>query len=566
MAFFTNPQKLAELTSDIPVVDNNESGVINTLKQIDRLIDFIKSEGRTSEDDAKKIISASIFAEAAKKGGDAREVWASYPESIRKKLFYGPEDLERNQEVTVLGLKLSVSAFIGSFIAAVATAIIASRYAAFLPPLLRVPLIVSIPAIIAAFLQRIGWTISTMTNNWNDVFHWGPLQISQQLRQLEGKAQTSAPTPPTPRTRLTMSKTAKPVLFLGTIFSQIVKRVDAFERVVDDKITDKDDLRADAQANLNKWLSTLPGRLLFTIDIRNNPFDEFGVKQTGTWATLTILIRSLSGKTTPLDTILLGPIDPTVYMPKSQEIQTVQIELPKLLTAEEIAQVQLPTGEIKLVDKSGTIVPALFPESKPAPTPAVVSPAPAAPTAPTAPAVAPAPTPAQVPTVTPAPAPAPVAAPAPVLTEAEKAKLAEQEEIRKRLGIIQPAPPGFPGQLQELTIGATGELTPKIVSPAPAPAPTPAPTPAPAPAQLKIETFTAPSRGWFINTPGSCLNIRKSPGLSAEKIACHGHNQPVGPADFPAQRVRNIDGFDWVHISSGAGIGWVAEQFLTPRT
>ena len=193
--------------------------------------------------------------------------------------------------------------------------------------------------------------------------------------------------PRSPVTRITMAKTSKPTLFLGTLFSSRVKSVDAYERGTADQIDNKEELQSDAQTELNRWLKTLPGRLIYTIAVSINPFDENGVKQTGTWATLGLGIRNLGGKFTPLDTILLGPVDPLVYYPKTQEVMTVQQELPKLLTAEEIAEVQLPTGDFKLVDKAGNIVPspigapALAPVAAQVPTPVFIPPTPPPPAA-----------------------------------------------------------------------------------------------------------------------------------------------------------------------------------------
>ena len=127
MAFFTNPVKLQELTGGIPVENNDERGVANSLMQADRLIDYVKDEGKTSEDDAKKIIVASVIAEGAKRNGTAQEIYASLPEVLKKKLVYTPEDLEKNQEVTVFGLKTSIALFTGSFIDPIVTAIIALK-------------------------------------------------------------------------------------------------------------------------------------------------------------------------------------------------------------------------------------------------------------------------------------------------------------------------------------------------------------------------------------------------------------------------------------------------------
>ena len=170
-----------------------------------------------------------------------------------------------------------------------------------------------------------------------------------------------------PLTRLTMSTSTKPILLLGTIFAQRLKSMEAFERNKDDQINSVANLQTDASLELNNWLKTLPGRLSYTIELRSEPYDENGIKRPGVWATLNLSHKGIGGKNTYLDNILLGPVDPQVYMPKASDLSQVQFQLPKLLTAEEIAQIAFPSDGLNIVDKTGNLVPVTLAPSAPLP-------------------------------------------------------------------------------------------------------------------------------------------------------------------------------------------------------
>ena len=513
MAFLSNPAKLQELTGDAPLSGDSSTITANTLKQVDRLINFLREEGKVSEDDAKKIIVASIAAEADKRGGDQRDVYNSYPQAVRNKLFYTLDDLEKNQQVTVLGLKVSVAVFIGSFIAALVAAAAAFKYAKLLPPFLRIPVQVAVPAIVAAFLTRIGWTISTMTNNWNDVFHWGPINVAQQLSQLSkgipgaGFPGAGVPSERKPVTRITMAKTQKPTLLLGTIYTQRIGDLKTFDRLLDDKITDSSDLRADAQANLNRFLLSMPGRMQIRLILANNPIDELGVRHTGTWMTMAITYLNLTGKAAFLDTILLGPVDPVVYMPKFQEIQTIQVEIPKLLTAEEIAEVEFPSEGVKIVDKTGTIVPAPFGPSKPVVSEALPPLAPPAGIGPAGP-------------------------------------------VSEALPPLAP-PAGF----------GPAFIPPAPALPPPQVIPATIPLPAASPARLGLPK-PAIIRANVASTAVPHLNIRESPGVFGRDI---GDLLPGTRVDAVENFTSFMDGFTWqkVRVFPTGQIGYVALEFLT---
>lgn len=334
------------------------------------------------------LVTTTQFAEIAKDGTDVYQWWQSLPQQERGAFKYGPE--EYRQAVTFFNgwgnvqkvcYLIAVLAALATILLGLTEAVPAARNARQLlragrpiseiaglfqiERMLVLPKI-ALPATIAALAAAGGWAASTQLATTGDLLTY--------LRQNVAKAETQAAgiggigtgsgiSERKPVTRITMSTTTKPKVLTGTLFSSILKRTDAFERKLDDAITDKEDLRMDAQMNLQRWLRTLPGRMLYTIDIRNNPFDENGVKQTGMWLTLTLLIRTIGGAAKPIDTILLGPIDPQIYNPKASDIQNIQYELPGLLTAEEIAQVQLPTGDLSIVDKQGVRVPVQLGES-----------------------------------------------------------------------------------------------------------------------------------------------------------------------------------------------------------
>lgn len=374
------------------------------------------------KDDFLQMTAASRYEQVENEGKDPDSFWGDLTKEQQDNLKFSPESLRRSMDrTTFLGYTAAIlfafsfaSGIVGRMragpimaktISDLAKAKAGGAGALDLMVIIEKGKILGLqkvwtPGLVAALAAGGAWLGSTMVNNMNDVDLWGRINLRQAeadftraqaelQRAKSGSGGAFAPRQPV--TRITMAKTQKPVLFLGTLFSSRVKNVAAYERTSGDQIDNKEELQGDAQTELNRWLATLPGRLIYTISISINPFDENGVKQTGTWAVLNLGIRNLGGKFTPLDTILLGPVDPTVYYPKSQEVTTIQQELPKLLTAEQIAEVQLPTGDFKLVDKTGNLVPAPFSESRPAPI---------------APAVAQIATPAPAPFIAPAPAPA----------------------------------------------------------------------------------------------------------------------------------------------------------------
>lgn len=357
MALTPQPEKYAEIVGGDKIEKDDAIGERALLNQIDRMIEYLKEEGDMSDGDARKILVGGIVAESAKAGGEANEVYNSYPNSAKNKLLYTPEDLERNQEITVKGTKLSIASFLGATVLSVAGVVIASVFKSKLPKWLRVIPAIALPFILSALLSRLGWTISSAVNNWNDVFHWGPQFAQQQSSTFDKKTSIGGSSGLTggseSRTIIRMVTESKPTQFLGTLYSAKLANVEAFERKLDDEITDTKDLLNDVSLNLNRWLKSLPGRMGYSITIRKDPVDEFGVKQSGIWACLTLVITHISNKTSPIDTILLGPVNPAMRLEIVKQTKTIEAQIPDLITTGELKEIQLPNGIVDIFSTEG---------------------------------------------------------------------------------------------------------------------------------------------------------------------------------------------------------------------
>lgn len=339
--------------------------------------------------------SIAAYAEVERQGLDPRKWYQSLAPVEKSKFKYGPD--EYNQAVAFFGGWSNVQKVMYIIAALSAIAIIAigivpaarttkaargmlraGRPISEIYEFFKVQNFIMLPKLVvpglAGTLAWLGLQLSnTQLTGTGDLLTYmrkGVADSEAMLQKIKSQGLTGstggfATSERQPVTRISMSKTLKPMIALGTLFSQVVKRTDAFERLIDDQITSAEDLKTDAQVNLNRYLASLPGRLLITINIQKDPYDELGIRHSGTWATMVLLARSVSGRTVPLDTVLLGPVDPTIYMPKSQEIQTIQTEIPKLLTAQEISEIQMPTAGVNIMDKTGNIVPIEFKESMP---------------------------------------------------------------------------------------------------------------------------------------------------------------------------------------------------------
>jgi LysM repeat protein len=159
--------------------------------------------------------------------------------------------------------------------------------------------------------------------------------------------------PDLPKTIIRMVTEQKPQQFIGTLFSSKLGKAEHFERVLDDKITDLDDLEADVKINLNNWLKSLPTRMGYSIVIRKDPVDEYGAQQSGIWATLTMFMTHISGKVTPIDTILLGPVEPQVRLELQKKTTTVENQISGFIDATTVREIQIPNGSVDIFNAAG---------------------------------------------------------------------------------------------------------------------------------------------------------------------------------------------------------------------
>lgn len=176
----------------------------------------------------------------------------------------------------------------------------------------------------------------------------------------------------TPKTIIKIVEDKKPEQFIGTLFSAKLGALKDFNRHVDDEITSEEDLLADVKTNLNRWLASLPGRLGYSIIVRKDPVDHVGVKQSGMWVTLTLHMTRLSGPIQPIDTILIGPVSPATRLKLNKVIKTIEVQIPELLTGQEIMQVEIPNGSVDMFSVDGERVDLSTPRTKstaPAPLP-----------------------------------------------------------------------------------------------------------------------------------------------------------------------------------------------------
>lgn len=148
----------------------------------------------------------------------------------------------------------------------------------------------------------------------------------------------------------------KPKLFIGTILGGRVLAGTTFEPRESDLITNEADLRKAAENNLLAYIPTLPGRLRFDIEIRNNFIDREGTRRLGPVVVLIIYIFTTRGQRVKLDEIVLGKINPVIYYPTSDILQSTSLDLANAAQPEKTFNIKMPSGEIFSVDSSGNII------------------------------------------------------------------------------------------------------------------------------------------------------------------------------------------------------------------
>ncbi len=381
-------QSNSQLESELKLVNNTPEGHRVALEQAKELVGSLQSKLQMSEKDAKLVLLESVKKNAEEDGTTLETVLAKYPAALREFMQYTPDDLRRNQFITVAGTVLQIGLFIASFFLGVLAVFRALRVVApALPAIIKAirtgaglkaaaDIAKVLPFAVGSEIAYLGvsmtasaalaWATGAAVNQWNDVFHWGPQQAETQALQLksllerEQKQATPSATfgesRPTNVARVTESKTAKPKLFLGTVFGDKVTDTTTFVRHEDDEITSEEDLINDVQINMTRWLVSLPGKLSYEIQIKNGPFDKDGIKKQGTWATLALYITSRAGTRLFIDEILLGPLKPLQYFPESARVKTISFDIPNLVSPANIIASRLTPETLMTVDAQGNVI------------------------------------------------------------------------------------------------------------------------------------------------------------------------------------------------------------------
>lgn len=354
-------------------------------------IDNSTNEARKAGmDDAEyqKIVAATTYDTVEQNGGNPEDFWAGLSPAEKEALRFSPTSLQSDIGRTkFLGLS-SALLFVGALVAGGVAGVrgipillstlgkLRGARAAGATALELMTIIeegkilgiakVWVPGLIAGIASAGGWLTSGMTNNLNDATLWGRIFLGQAAEDFE-KAQKATPTKVAgsatnltaeqqPRTIIRMVEEKQPEQFIGTLFSAKLGDARSFERHIDTEITDEADLLEDVKLNLTRWLQSLPGRLGYSIIIRKDPVDEWGVKQSGTWATLTLHTTRLSGPIQPIDTILLGPVSPMTRLKLSKTLTTVEAQIPGLISGQQVREIQIPSGTVDIFDATGARV------------------------------------------------------------------------------------------------------------------------------------------------------------------------------------------------------------------
>lgn len=362
-----------------------------TAEKVGQTVSSLVNQFGATEEEASQLTAALIYEQAEQQGRNLNDFWEGIDDKTKAQLKLNPKTL-----LQVIGFDTYIGTAITLFwilallsggtllirgipialktIKLVKEALAAGKTAQEIFNIFSLGRLISltkvgVPALLTTIFVGLGFGASTVLNTLGDPLFWGRVNINQAEKSarddlLRGFKELSAPSvraaEPKKKTVLRMAETSKPQVATGVLFSASLSKPEAFERHVDDEITDAEDLKNDAKLNFNSWLKGLKGRISYSVAISNNPFDEFGNRQSGFWVTMTVLLQRVAGAKVPIDTILLGPIKPQKYMPTSQQVKTLETELTGELEIEAVQEITVPSGDLKLVDKAGNIVPLTF--------------------------------------------------------------------------------------------------------------------------------------------------------------------------------------------------------------
>lgn len=343
-----------------PVREGDPNNTSNALMQVDAFTAYATSSGQMTQDDALKLFVTMLAMDAEKKGKQYKELYANYPAELKKKLYYTPEDLDLNQNVTVAGIKLQLGASAGYLLGLAVSTIATIALRSKLPGWARFPPMLIAIYGVTGFMATFSQTVGTIVNNWNDVMHWGPMILQGQLQDLQKQNKTTTGTFTGTGQQgggfaatATQTKTAKPKMFLGVVYAGRFADLPDFVRHVDDKIVSDEDLRVDVQINLTRWLASIADRLNYEIQVKFEPFDENNVRKPGTWLTMSLYYSGKGGKRIFIDEILLGPFDPVVYYPTAQISESIRDVASKALQPDMFAPTFSGDGRLEVITREG---------------------------------------------------------------------------------------------------------------------------------------------------------------------------------------------------------------------
>lgn len=338
-----------------------------------------------TESELKQLVAATTYDQVESAGKSPDDFWAGLSQSEKDALQFSPESLRRSMDRTKFGGIGGALLFVGALAAAglgavrgipvvlktlgkLATARNAGASPAMLQTIIEEGKLLGVskvwvPGITAGILTAGGYYVSGLTNNMNDADLWGRIFLGQAADDYAKAAtKTGGGTSSSsggltldsqPRTIIRIVNETKPTQFVGTLFSAKLGKAEDFERKLDDEITDMEDLKTDVKLNVNKWLKSLPGRMGYSIVIRKDPVDEFGAQQSGVWATATLHITQLSGKIMPIDTILLGPVNPAVRLELAKQTKTIETNIEDLISSAAIKEFDIPAGIMDIFGTNG---------------------------------------------------------------------------------------------------------------------------------------------------------------------------------------------------------------------
>lgn len=340
-----------------------------------------------SETEQKKLVAATTYDQVEQSGQSPDDFWAGLTAEQRAELKFSPETLRADMQRTkFLGISAALMFGASLFAAGVAAvrgipiglqtlAKLAEARNAKASALTLLTIIeegkiaginkVWVPGLIASIAAAGGWITNSMVGNLNDATLWGRIFLGQAADDFEKAAKQRALSVGTGKTTgtgqlgggfaatTTQTRTAKPKMFLGVVYAGRFADLPDFVRHVDDKIVSDEDLRADVQINLTRWLASIADRLNYEIQVKFEPFDENNVRKPGTWLTMSLYYSGKGGKRIFIDEILLGPFDPVVYYPTAQISEAIRDVASKALQPDMFAPTFSGDGRLEVITKEG---------------------------------------------------------------------------------------------------------------------------------------------------------------------------------------------------------------------